>query len=805
MENIDFHRVEKVIKRSHNGEERVENFDLYKIIKRLNTLAMDPYPLSNVNTMEIIDTMSRNIVDRITTTELDMFAADVCAIKSTTEPEYDKMASRIAVSNIYKNTEPTFSRMINLVRNNVDTEILAIIDANTECINNMIVSERDMLFSYYGLKCLQETYLLRNAHKEIIERPQYMWLRVALQIHKTDFTRVKETYDLLSSHKFIHASPTLFNSCMVNNQLSSCMLLTNREDSIPGIYETNKECAILGALTAGIGVSMTNIRAKHSLIKTTNRPSKGLVPFVTTHNMMSGVIDQGGKRKMSEAIYIEPWHADFMEILSLKSTDNKSGIMLDKIFLACWSNNLLNERVKNNQHWSLFCPTKAPKLINAYGKEFEEAYIQYEQAGVANSIISARSVYTLIIKIMIEKGMPYMLNKDACNFKSNLKNVSHINCSNLCAEILIPSGFIDGEYEIGVCTLASINLISMVTPCKWSKNGEIIEPGSFNFEELANVTRVACRNLNNIIDYQMYPLSACERSSRKHRPIGIGIQALADVFMALGYPFTSAEAKYLNWRIAEEMYYAAITESMELAKEYGPYITFDGSPASQGILQPHLWQQYGSTPLPYVKDWDAIAELVKTHGLRNSLMLAFMPTAGTSNILGGNPSFEPCVSHIISKRNLVGTFTVVNKWLIDLFKVMGIWNNEMKENIIANDGSIDHLDIPEHIRNVFKTAWEISPVETMSMSADRGQFICQSQSNNIYIKDVTHAKLSALINYGFDLGLKTISYYIRSRAATEAVKFTIAGSVEESAKKHKAKKAKRAVCNDEEGCLMCSS
>ena len=794
-----FEKIKQVIKRT----KRVEVFDLKKIITRITKLTIEPTILNNVNVMTIIQDISKHIVDRMTTTELDILASDICAQLATDEAQYGELAKRIVVSNNYKNTVSSFDVMMRSIEHMVNDDIIGIMNLNIFTIDEMIDQSRDLLFDFHGFKTLEATYLTRGIDEEIVERPQHVWMRVALEIHRDDMAAVKETYDMLSTHKFTHASPTLFNSCFKKNQLSSCMLLKNRADSVVGIFETIKECAQLGAASAGIGVAVTNIRAKGSLIRSTNRPSKGLISFMLPHNTTCFTIDQGGKRKMSEAIYCEPWHADFMELLQYKSPTNKSGAILDKLFLGVWGNTLLNDRVKAGKSWSFFCPTKAPKLLTSFGAAFNAAYEEYEAAGLANTVLPAIDVYLAITELMIERGQPYNLNKDACNAKSNLKNVSIIDSSNLCAEVLIPSGNIGGEYEIGVCTLASINIPAFVTPAVWNEDGSVAVEGSIDHEGIKHAVEVLVRNLNKIIDHQLYVLPACKRSSMRHRPIGIGIQGLADVFMALGIAFESPEAQLLNWKIAEEMYAAALGESGRLAMLDGSYETFPGSPASQGILQPHLWQQYGSSPLPYNYNWDQMGQQVAQDGLRNSLLLAFMPTASTSHLFGGYAAFDPCSANIIAKKNLVGTFIVTNKWLLAVLKTMKLWNNDLKENIIANNGSIQHLDLPPRVLETFKIAWEMNPVTLMQMSADRGQFICQSQSFNLYIKNPSPKKLMALISHGYDLGLKTISYYIRTRGATDPVKFSISRSAEIKGKQRT--RAPKPPCDNEEGCTVCSS
>lgn len=783
-----------------------EVFSLDKIVKRLSILA-DTNPCLNVDTFLIVKCVIENgIYNGISTTEIDNIAAAKCYELSLDEPIYQPMSIRIAISNIYKNTPPTFSKMMQLMHNAnmINPDIYEIVNKNSKMLDECIVDSRDYKFDYFGLRTLEQSYLLVLDGK-IVERPQYLWLRCALEIHRDDLVNVKDTYEWMSMFMFTHATPTLFNSCLRKNQLSSCMLLTNESDSIEGIYETLRKVSILGASAAGIGLSVSNIRATGSIIKSTGRPSKGLPPFLTIHNHNTSVIDQGGKRRMSVAIYIEPWHADFINVIDMASNENLSGYSARELFYAIWNNNVLVDRVKNNQPWSFFCPTEAPKLLTTYGEEFRQEYEKYEAAGLARSTIDARELYVKIATLMAEVGGPFHLNKDACNFKSNMKNVSIINCSNLCTEILIPSGDIthNGKtrIEIGVCTLASISLSGFVTACKWDNEGNIVEPGEFDFAMLHQVAGVVCRNLNKVVDNQYYPLDEC-LSNRDHRPIGIGVQGLADVFMMLGYPYESPEAVELDWRIAEEIYHGALTASMELAEKHGPYMSFEGSPASQGILQPHLWQQYSAVDikLPYKYDWDKVGEEVKTRKLRNALMVAYMPTASTSQIFGNYSAFEPAISNAYTRRTLAGNFTLINKYLSNILNHMGLWNNKMRDSIIAANGSIANIkSIPDNIKEIFKTCWDMSTKNLMNMSANRGQFICHTQSLNLFIKDPTIERILKILAYGMHIGLKTIAYYTRSQAAREAVKVTIARNPAS-----KKKKPSKVVCSGD-ACITCQS
>lgn len=793
-----------VVKRNGNSEE----LSLDKIAKRIRKLALEEPILDKINIMEIVPEVVKNIYNNISTTELDDNAAWLCSCRSIEEPQYESLAVRISVDNNHKNTKSTFSGMMKFIKQSkkitLSDDIYNLVLKNKDTIDAMIINSRDNLFSYFGFKTLDKIYLLQIDGK-IIERPQYMWMRTALDIHRDNMEMVKECYDLLSQHYFTHATPTLFNSSLKLNQQSSCMLLTNFEDSIDGIYQTIKDCSVLGARAAGIGLDMTNIRSKGSVIKSTGRPSRGIPAFITIHDVNATVVDQGNKRKMSSAIYLQPWHSDFIDVMEMKSTDNTSPLRARELFYAVWSNNLLYERAKNGEMWSFFCPTETPKLLNTWGDEFRDAYLEYEKNKLYTKQISAQDLYKKLALLMIETGGPYHLNKDECNAKSNMKNVGHINSSNLCAEILIPNGHIDGNYEIGVCTLASINLTKFVDGCvKYDNDGNMLSRPTYDFEQLSNISGNICNNLNNIIDTQYYQLDACKLSSARHRPIGIGIQGLADVFMMMGYAYTSPEAKMLNWQIAEAIYYGAIMKSMELAKRDGPYSTFQGSPASQGKLQPHLWVERGSDKLPYRYDWDNIGMQVQKVGLRNALLIAFMPTASTSQLLDNFSSFEPCHANIFARHTLAGVFNVLNKHLVRDLKSMNIWNIHIKERIIAANGSVQYIrEIPQSLRDVYKTVWEIPQKDLLDMSADRGQFICHTQSLNVYFNDPTISKVTSLLMYGMKKKLKTISYYTNSGAAIDPVKFTVSVSEENKAKQDKIDK-KTVVCT-EDVCTSCSA
>lgn len=773
----------RVIKRSGEAEEVM--FD--KISERIRRLVEEP-PKLQIDIGKLTQIVIQSLVDLITTSQIDKITANVCCdLSMYGNYDYEVLARRIELSNLYKNTFHKFSQFMKYMvaeeKSLIGDWVGEYIDQHGEQLDEMIDETRDSQFSYLGISTMLNSYLLIDSNKKVVERPQYLWMRTAIELWGDNMDAVKECYDLISQFYMTQATPTLFNSCLKKNQLSSCMLLTNREDSIPGIYDTLRNASVLGAESAGIGVDVTNIRSKGTLISSSNRPSRGVIPFLKLYDSTAAdIIDQGGKRPMSIAVYMQPWHADFVEFIKLRSNDDNGQYRFRELFYAVWNNNLLNERAEKNLTWSFFCPTRAPKLLTTYGKVFEEAYIEYENAGVYNFQMPAKEVYKIIAKLMIETGQPYHLNKDSCNFKSNLKNVAQINCSNLCTEILIPSGMIEGIENIGVCTLASINLKKLTTPCKFNMDGEIEINGSFDFEKLRQVTRNAVKNLNKCISHQRYSLDACMESSFNYRPIGVGIQGLAEVFMLLGYEYESPEARELNQHISEEIYYGALQESMCLAKKYGCYTGFEGSPAQQGKLQPHLWEEYNKIygidwPIKYKYDWDAIAKEVQTTGLYNSLLIAYMPTASTSRLFNTIASFDPNIANIYTKKTIASEFIIINHNLMNTLKEIGIWSYDLQKKIIIADGSVQKiLEIPPKIRAIYKTAYEMSMKNIMNMAADRGFFICQSQSLNLYFGDISMPKITSAINYGMKIGLKTIAYYTRSRSATEAVKVTLMSS-----------------------------
>ena len=633
-------------------------------------------------------------------------------------------------------------------------DVHEIIQKNAQELDSTIIYDRDFGYDYFGFKTLERSYLLK-LNGQVAERPQHMIMRVAVGIHKDDIASAIETYNLMSERWFTHATPTLFNAGTPKPQMSSCFLLTVKDDSIDGIYDTLKSCAKISQSAGGIGLSIHNIRATGSYIRGTNGTSNGIVPMLRVFNDTARYVDQGGgKRKGSFAIYLEPWHADIYEFLDLRKNTGKEEARARDLFTAMWTPDLFMKRVEENSTWSLFCPNEAPGLADCWGAEFEALYTRYEQEGKARKTIQARELWSAIIDSQIETGNPYMLYKDACNGKSNQQNLGTIKSSNLCTEIL--------EYtspdEIAVCNLASIAL------------PRFVEDGKFDHQKLFDITYVITKNLNKIIDRNYYPVAEARNSNMRHRPIGIGVQGLADAFILMRFPFDSPEAIQLNKEIHETIYYASMTASKDLAKVEGPYETFKGSPVSKGIFQFDMWNVTPSTRW----EWDVLKEEVKTHGVRNSLLLAPMPTASTSQILGNNECFEPYTSNIYSRRVLSGEFVIVNKHLLKDLVKLGIWNDSLKNKIIIANGSVQNInEIPDNVKALYKTVWEISQKVIINMAADRGAYICQSQSLNLFVQDANFAKLSSMHFYGWKAGLKTGMYYLRTKAAADAIKFTV--------------------------------
>jgi len=754
-----------VIKR--DGRRESVKFD--KVTARIERLC---YGLDSlfVQPVEVAMKVVSGIYDGVTTSELDTLAAETAASMTTKHPDYAILAARIAISNLHKNTLKSFSGTMKLLYQYIDPktgenasliskETWKTIQANAAVLDSSIIYDRDFGYDFFGYKTLEKSYLMKLNGK-IVERPQHMLMRVAVGIHGDNIDKAIETYNLLSERWFTHATPTLFNAGTPKPQLSSCFLLTMKDDSIDGIYDTLKQTAKISQSAGGIGLAIHNVRATGSYIKGTNGTSNGIIPMLRVFNDTARYVDQGGgKRKGSFAIYLEPWHADIFEFLNMKKNHGKEEERARDLFYALWTPDLFMKRVESNGQWSLFCPHECPGLSETYGEDFERLYEKYEAEGRARKTVQAQELWFHILESQVETGTPYMLFKDAANKKSNQKNLGTIKSSNLCTEII--------EYtapdEVAVCNLASIALPKFV-------NADSTAP-EFDFQKLYEITKVVTRNLNRIIDINYYPVPEAENSNKRHRPIGIGIQGLADAFILMRYPFDSEEAQKLNRDIFETIYFASMETSMELAIEEGPYSTFEGSPVSQGIFQFDMWDV---TPDSGLWNWDDLREKVIRNGVRNSLLLAPMPTASTSQILGNNECFEPYTSNIYSRRVLSGEFVVVNKHLLrDLVKI-GLWNDTMKNKLIAANGSVQAIaEIPAHLKELYKTAWEIKQKTIIDMSADRGAFICQSQSLNIFMTDPNFAKLTSMHFYSWKAGLKTGMYYLRTKAAADAVKFTV--------------------------------
>jgi ribonucleoside-diphosphate reductase alpha chain len=748
-----------VIKR--DGRREAVKFD--KITARVKKLCygLDPMVDATQVTLKVID----GIFDGVTTTELDNLTAEVAATMTVKHPDYAQLASRIAVSNLHKNTKKSFSETMKDLYTYLDPktgeraalladDVHTLIQDNADLLDSAIIYDRDFSYDYFGFKTLERSYLLR-LHGLVVERPQHMLMRVAIGIHKSDLDSAIATYNDLSEGWYTHATPTLFNAGTPKPQMSSCFLLQLKDDSISGIYDTLKQCAQISQSAGGIGLSIHNLRAKGSYIKGTNGTSNGIVPMLRVFNDTARYVDQGGgKRKGSFAIYLEPWHADIHDFLELKKNHGKEEMRARDLFFALWIPDLFMKRVEQNGDWTLMCPNECPGLSDSWGEKFEALYEKYEAEGKGRKTIKAQELWFAVLESQIETGTPYMLFKDAANRKSNQQNLGTIKSSNLCTEII--------EYtsadEVAVCNLGSIAL------------PKYVDKGRFDHEKLFQVTYQLARNLNRVIDQNYYPIPEARRSNMRHRPIGIGVQGLADAFILMRYPFDSVEAKVLNREIFETIYYAAMTASKDLAKEEGPYETYEGSPVSKGIFQFDMW---GVKPSDRW-EWDVLREEVKKHGVRNSLLLAPMPTASTAQILGNNECFEPYTSNLYTRRVLSGEFIVVNKYLLrDLVK-LGLWSEELKNKIIASNGSVANIpEIPQNLKELYKTAWEISQKTIVDMAADRGAFICQSQSLNVFMENANFGKLTSLHFHAWKSGLKTGMYYLRTKAATDAIKFTL--------------------------------
>ena len=764
-----------------NGELEEIAFD--KILTRIKKLGTEAKIQINYSAlaMKVID----QIYDTIPTSKIDELAAEQCASLCTHHPDYNTLASRIIISNHHKNTDSSFYNVVKKLHEFaqdskgisplISTDLWDIVNSPLgEILEAMIDYDRDYLIDYFGFKTLERAYLFRT-NSTILERPQHMWLRVSIGIHGSNMKLVKETYDLMSLKYFTHATPTLFNAGTPRPQLSSCYLIAMEEDSIEGIYNTLKDCALISKYSGGIGLHIHNIRSKGTLIKGTNGKSNGIVPMLRVFNNTARYVDQGGgKRNGSFAIYIEPWHADIQDFLEMRKNHGDEELKARDLFYALWICDLFMTRVKENGKWSLFCPSECPGLADVYGEEFAKLYQQYELAGLAKKTITARELWYQILDAQMETGTPYLLFKDAANNKSNQKNLGTIKSSNLCCEIMEYSN----EEETAVCNLASIGLPNFVDPVT----------KEFDYVKLHEVTKVVTHNLNKVIDINFYPTEKTKRSNFKNRPIGIGIQGLADAFFLMDVAFHSEEAKKINTNIFETIYHGALEKSNELSVEEGYYSSFIGSPASKGVLQFDMWNVVPSQRY----EWAKLKENIVRDGLRNSLLVAPMPTASTSQILGFNECFEPITSNIYTRRTLAGEFVVPNKYLMKELIQLGLWNEEIKQNIIANKGSVQQLSVlPEHIRNKYKIVWEIPMRHLIDMSADRGAFICQSQSLNLWLEDPNYNTLTSMHFYSWSKGLKTGIYYLRRKAKHQAQQFTI-----EPEKKEEEK---------DEICEMCSA
>jgi ribonucleoside-diphosphate reductase alpha chain len=755
-----------VIKRDGRKEQIM--FD--KITARVRKLC---YGLNElVDPLKVAMRVIEGLYDGVTTSELDNLAAEIAATMTTAHPDYARLAARISVSNLHKNTKKTFSEVMEDLYTYVNPrtgkdapllsdEVYKVIMENKDVLDSTIIYNRDFGYDYFGFKTLERSYLLKLNGK-IAERPQHMLMRVSIGIHLNDLDAAIETYELMSKKYFTHATPTLFNSGTPKPQMSSCFLLTMKDDSIDGIYDTLKQTAKISQSAGGIGLAIHNIRATGSYIAGTNGTSNGIVPMLKVFNDTARYVDQGGgKRKGSFAMYIEPWHADIMSFLDLKKNHGAEELRARDLFYAMWMPDLFMKRVQENAEWTLMCPNECPGLSDTHSEEFEALYTKYEAEGKGRKSIKARELWEKILESQIETGTPYMLYKDAANRKSNQKNLGTIKSSNLCTEIM--------EYtspdEVAVCNLASIALPMFV------KNGE------FDHKELFRITKRVTKNLNRVIDRNYYPVIEAQNSNFRHRPVGLGVQGLADTFIKLRLPFTSDEAKALNQDIFETLYYAAVTASMEEAKVDGPYETYEGSPISRGEFQHNLWNVQEDT-LSGRWDWDKLRKDVKKHGVRNSLLVAPMPTASTSQILGNNECFEPYTSNIYTRRVLSGEFIVVNKHLLEDLVDLGLWNDGLKNEIMRANGSIQGVDeIPQDIKELYKTVWEMSMKDIIDMSRQRGYFIDQSQSLNLFLEGATMAKLTSMHFYAWKSGLKTGMYYLRTKSAVDAKKFTVTKEV----------------------------
>ena len=742
----------RVLKRNNSYADMKFDKVTARIINLTNGLS------KNISADKVAQKVFSSMYDGIKTQEIDSLSAEVSIGMITEDPDYEILSTRIVSSNIQKICPPTFTQAMSKLN---DIGLLAddvwqFIEENSEQLNKMIKKNRDSDFGFFGLKTLEKGYLQR-VDGVLVETPQYLFMRVSIGIHCGDIKKVQETYDYMSQGYFIHATPTLFNSGTKRPQMSSCFLVAMKDDSIDGIYDTIKECAQISKWAGGIGLHIHNVRANKSHIKGTNGVSDGIIPMLRVFNATARYVNQAGRRKGSIAMYIEPWHADILEFLELRLNQGDEEARCRDLFLGMWTPDLFMKRVEEGGDWSLFSPDEAPGLSDCYGDDFERLYTQYELEGKARMTVPASKIWMAILKSQTETGTPYMLYKDACNKKSNQKNLGVIKSSNLCTEII---EFTDKD-ETAVCNLASLALPRFVD-----------KEGVFNYQALYKAVRILTRNLNRVIDRNFYPTETGKNSNMRHRPVGLGVQGLADVFAKMNIPFDSDEARKINTSVFETIYHASLTESMIMAKESGPYETFGGSPASEGILQFDLWE--GPTEFSGLWNWTKLKQDVKKFGTKNSLLVAPMPTASTSQILGNNECFEPYTTNIYLRRTLAGEFVVVNKHLVSKLKDLGLWSKEMKDKMIANSGSVQNIpEIPDDVKEVYKTVWEISQRTIIDMAADRARFIDQSQSMNLFVENPTVSKLSSMHMYAWKKGLKTGMYYLRTKAKSKAIQFTL--------------------------------
>ena len=783
------HSDEEMRVKKRNGSFEIIAFD--KILNRVKNLGKSAN-ITSINYASLIIKVIDQLYDGIPTTKIDELTAEQCAALSTQHPDYITLASYIATSNNHKNTDASFYKVMTKLYKNKDNQkrssplisetTMSVITKYKDELENMVVHQRDFLIEYFGYKTLEYSYLLK-INGQVVERPQYMWLRVSVVIHGDNIEKIKETYDLMSQKYFTHATPTLFNSGTLRPQLSSCYLIAMEDDSLGGIFNTLSDCAHISKWAGGIGLHIHNIRARGSLIRGTNGASTGIVPMLRVFNSTARYVDQGGRRNGSFAIYLEPWHADIRDFLELKKNHGDEEVKARDLFYALWIPDLFMKKIKENEDWCLFCPDECPGLSDVYGDAFETLYHKYESEGREKCKLKARDLWFKVLDSQMETGTPYLLYKDACNKKSNQQNIGTIKSSNLCTEIIQYSD----DKETAVCNLASIALNKFVTASK-----------TFDFDMLHSVAKSVTYNLNQVIDVNYYPTEKTRTSNMRHRPIGIGVQGLADTFMMMDFVFNSSEAKQLNTNIFETIYHAALETSVELSKLHGPYESFKGSPASKGVLQFDMWNvEPGNSRY----NWTEMKTSVVKYGIRNSLLLAPMPTASTSQILGNNEAFEPITSNIYTRRTLAGEFIVINKYLMRELIDMGLWTDALKNNIIANRGSVQHLtNLSEHMRNKYKTVWELPMKDLIDMSADRAAFICQSQSLNLWMEEPSYGPLTSMHFYAWTKGLKTGLYYLRRKPKHQAQQFTIEpdkiqnGTTETQSDKE-----------DFEICTMCSS